>query len=223
VRRLGLNIFVVAVSVAGFSAVAGAAPLHDTAGGSAMGLASGAKPELVEGNWRLTGAAWGLGAAGGDVGVVDLTARTRPHKHVGIVMSGRIGWLRSDDQDAVGHLDADHLYTALAVGPVLTTGENADGWELQGGILFTHVHHAPMRTWKDDAGGNLSGDSSSAVQHRSGLEITVGATTPEFFRLGEYAGIGTIDLAAGMLPSSDQLAWSAGLRLGIGLRTLDRL
>ena len=111
----------------------------------------------------------------------------------------------------------DEFYLALAVGPGLSTGEAPEGWEFRLSPRVTHVHHATTTSWKETPLSNLVGDSNGGVEHRTGLEFSVGVTGPRFGSFRERRFIWSADLLANFLPSSEALKLGAGAVFGLSL------
>ena len=174
----------------------------------------------VPGSWQLRGSTSALAAAGGTNLVGDLAARWQTWRHLGLTISGRLGWLRGNERDTVGIDTADHLMTALCVGPTATTGARRRGWEGHATAALCHVHHATWGSWKQTPAENIGGDSNGGVRHRNGFEPQLGVTAPELAAVVNFGVIAGVDLVGAALPTSDVLNWTAGARLTLGLRRL---
>lgn len=116
-----------------------------------------------------------------------------------------------------GYSGSDQQYSALALGPGYSTGEDREGWEFRVSPRFSHVHHATFESWGDHFWANLTADSDGAVRHRSGAELAIGLTGPRF---GQFLGgrfIWTADVVGNFLPSSDEMTYGLGVVLGLSL------
>lgn len=151
-------------------------------------------------------------AAAGAVG--DLTLRYPLSDTWGLALGGRSGWLHSGLGCAGGPC-TDQLQLALLVGPAWHLPWRNSHLYLSAQIA--HVHHAAVRAWKQRPAANLAGDSSGDVQHRSGGELSAAMTWPPFWSGDKWALAIETAVLGGVLPSSPQLAWSAGLKVGIAL------
>jgi len=150
-----------------------------------------------------------LGPARGGAGVHgDLSARWQLSPYWSLVTTGRAGGV-------VGHSAQPELLLGLLIGPGfgLPVGRSLMRMSLQ----VAHIHHTGADAWRARPTANLAGDSSGSVLHRSGLEASVGWTWPSLHEFSAWSLVLETDVAGGVLPASEALAWSAGLRLGLGL------
>jgi hypothetical protein len=191
--------------------------------GCVVGRPTAAQAEVGRG--RLDSSLAAFAAAGGVDYRGEVRLRWRLLDHLDVAVAGRAGLLRVALDDRFGpgtagasHAEADQFVLALGVGPMWSSGARVDGWELYGGVLLAHVHHARLPSWQRTPLANLAGDSAGSVRHRSGIEALFGFSPAPLTRLGDYALLAGAELGAGVLPSSQELSWSAGLRLTLGLR-----
>ncbi len=111
----------------------------------------------------------------------------------------------------------NQFYVALAIGPGMSTGESLDSWEFRLSPRFTHVHHATTASWRDTPFANALGDSDGGVEHRSGLELALGATAPRLGSIRSYRMIWSADIIGNYLPSSDVMKFGIGAVVGFSL------
>jgi hypothetical protein len=152
------------------------------------------------------------GFSGGIGSVSQLTGRYRFARHWYMDIVGRSGTVFA------GSASADQFYFAMGVGPGFSTGEELDGWEFRASPRVTHVHHASFDSWGETPWSNLAGDSNGGVRHRSGAELAVGVSGPQFGRIGDLRFLWSADVMAGVLPSSEEMKFGAGALLGLSLR-----
>ena len=149
----------------------------------------------------------GLGViaySGGIASTSRLTARLRLRDHFFVDIVGKSGQLFAEDNLP------NHLYLALGVGPGLSTGPGLDRWEVRLSPRFTHVHHASTDSWRATPFKNLTGDSGGGVEHRSGIELALGVTSPAKGSLRNVQMIWSADLLLNHLPSSDPMRNGVG-------------
>ena len=146
-------------------------------------------------------------AAGGGGGGGQLVFGWRLGERLALDAVGRAGYLR-----APAHLD-DLLALSLALGPAWERAL-APGWRGRATLRLTHVHHASVASWGATPGGNLAGDSSGGVRHRSGLEAALGLVGGD---LGgpRHRFEWSVELSAGWLPSSAELRYTGALAAGL--------
>ncbi len=144
-------------------------------------------------------------AAGGSGAATELGVAWRAFERVDVDVWGRTGYLLGAD-------GGDTAYLALLAGPTWRLPLNAGTALLS--LRFAHIHHAPAGSWVDHPVGNLFGDSSGEVKHRSGAELAAGWLGGPVFA-DDPALRWRASVTAGALPSSDALAWTAGLTVGV--------
>ncbi|MCA9547640.1 MAG: hypothetical protein KC613_24725, partial [Myxococcales bacterium] len=152
----------------------------------------------------------GVAAPSGAGGATQLGLRWLATERLSLGFFGRTGYLSGVEA-------ADTGFLALAAGPALHLPTNAGVAQLA--VRFAHVHHAPARTWLETPFGNLFGDSAGQVRHRSGVEAALGWIGGEI--LDEPGLRWRAELSAGLLPSSAEMGWTAGLALGVSWALAD--
>ncbi len=142
----------------------------------------------------------------------DFGVRWRLGSVFGLAANGRAGYLaQSGAYPHEGML-------AILVGPMAEWELGA--WQLHTALQLTHVHNTALADWAMNPLANMAGDSSGSVAHRTGGEISVGVTWPELWRFTTWRLVLETDATAAILPTSELLAWTAGLRIGLGFQRL---
>lgn len=163
--------------------------------------------------WSVV-ASSGVQAVSSGAGVsADLGLRWPWSEHWGLLLTGRSGGVLPETGEDPTH--PGHLLLGLLVGPsfVTTWGERTPHLALQ----VQHIHHTTAQEWRAHPLANLAGDSSGSVLHHSGLELSGGVAWPTGLHIAGWHLVLDSTVAASVLPGSDQMAWTAGARLGIGL------
>lgn len=174
---------------------------------SCVALPAFAHPAAVVASSGVQAVSSGAGASG------DLALRWCFGTWWGVALTGRAGGVMSTHAGDPSH--ANHLLLGLLIGPVAVfpVGANTGHVALQ----IQHIHHASSGDWADHPLANLAGDSSGSVRHRSGVELSGGVSWPTSVTAGTWHLVLETDIAASLLPSSDRMAWAAGVRFGVGL------
>lgn len=185
----------------------------EVAGLGAVGLAVAAPSPL-----SLTASSGALAARQGRGVVGDLALRYPVGGGFGVAVVGRSGWLAAAPGcgAAIGAgACGDQGQLALLAGPTwsFAWGER----RVHASALLAHVHHTALRHWQARPLANAAGDSSGDVQHRSGVELRLALTSAPWLRGSDWALAGELTAVANALPSSPQLAWGAGVQLGLAL------
>jgi hypothetical protein len=119
------------------------------------------------------------------------------------------------------HHLGDAFYFKLWAGVTGSTGANLEGWEGLAFFRATHVHLASLEAWKATPFENFVADSHGSVLHQAGFEAGLGVIGPQIMRLGRHFDlILEADALFEMLPTSDVMYWTAGVRLNLSLRMI---
>lgn len=170
-----------------------------------------AQAALVASGGAVT-AAQGRGVVG------DLALRYPLGQHWGVQVVGRSGWLQAQTPcESTGGRQrcSSQGQLALLVGPtwIAPWGERT----LHASVLLAHVHHTATADWRARPLANAAGDSSGDVRHRNGGEVRIGVTSAPWLTTAGWALAGEINVIASALPSSELLAWAAGVQLGLAV------
>jgi hypothetical protein len=176
-----------------------------------LALPAFASPWTVLASSGVQAVSTGAGVSG-DLGLTWPWSR-----HWGLALSGRMGGVMPGETADPSH--HGHLLLGLLIGPSFSTawGDRTTHVALQ----FQHIHHTTAQEWLGHPLANLAGDSSGSVLHHTGLEVSSGVTWPTGVRMGGWGLVLDTSVAASVLPGSDQMAWTVGAHLGIGLASRD--
>lgn len=174
-------------------------------------LLSGAQAE-VRGGWAVDPSVRGQVVAGASGPAGQLAVRYHVLDDFAVEALGRSGYAFADADDV--------LFVGLLAGFAYAPAADAADWAPRVGARLAHIHHATVESWGDQPFANLAGDSSSTVQHRSGLEIAVGASAPRWLPVGAWATGLDLELTGGWLPSSDVMEWNVSLGVGLSFFSL---
>ena len=164
------------------------------------------------GNLSLVSSSGAQAVAGGTSMTGDLAVRYRLQENWSLLVTGRMGGIARQDSKS------NELLLGLLIGPCWTAPVGRS--LLRVAVQATHIHHTSLHAWRAQTAANLAGDSSGTVLHRAGGEVAVGFTWPQLKAWDKWALVLESDFAAGVLPSSEALAWSAGVRMGVGFTQL---
>jgi hypothetical protein len=144
--------------------------------------------------------------------VGDFAVRWRIGRTFGLAANGRAGYL------AASLWYPHEGVLALLVGPMAEW--DVGRWQLHTAIQLAHVHNTALEDWATHTLANIAGDSAGSVAHRTGAEVSVGVTWPELLRGDKWRLVLETDATASVLPSSELLTWTAGIRIGVGIQRL---
>ena len=144
--------------------------------------------------------------------VGDFAVRWRIGQTLGLAANGRAGYLSASTWYPHEGL------LAILIGPMAEW--DLGRWQLHTALQLSHVHNTALEDWASHTLANVAGDSAGSVAHRTGAEASVGVTWPELLRGEKWRLVLETDATVSVLPSSELLAWMAGIRIGVAIQRL---